>query len=103
MKKIISNSIYSFICGLAAFTTLQAMGEIPAGYYDSLIGKSGDALKEAVKSVANPETFTHISYGADTWKAFLKTDARTINGVEVWWDMYSNNAVATSYYKARNI
>lgn len=103
MKKIISTSIYTIICGFASLTGVQAMGEIPAGYYDNLVGKSGEALKEAVKSIANPETFTHISYATDSWNAFLRTDVRTINGVDVWWDMYSNNAVPTTGHNGMNI
>ncbi len=84
---------------------LAASAEIPNGYYSVLNGKSGDELKAAVKKAAIPDDYTCIEYGdADnnsdyyggeqatfmTWQAFATTDVRTINGIQIWWDMYSN-------------
>lgn len=81
------------------------MAEIPAGYYSVLEGKSGDALREAVKTAALPADYFLVKYGdADnsdpndgydhtpikTWQVFATSDVRTINGIQVWWDMYSN-------------
>ncbi|MDE5869197.1 MAG: hypothetical protein K2H18_03105, partial [Muribaculaceae bacterium] len=71
MRKLIFASILA---------TLTAYGEIPAGYYSSLTGKSGETLKEAVKTVAYPSDFSRVSYGPKTWDAFLKTDVRVVNG-----------------------
>jgi len=82
----------------ATALSLQVSGEIPAGYYSALEGKSGDELKAAVKQATTPASVKRVDYGEKTtWPAFLKTDARTIddNGL-IWWDMYSNNIVRVS-------
>ena len=71
-----------------------AFAEIPDGYYNSLEGLCGVALKKAAKNKVRNHTV--ISYGDDTWLAFKTTDVRTVNGTLVWWDMYSNNQVAVS-------
>lgn len=77
---------------------LSLMGEIPAGYYRELEGKSGEELKAAVRKVAIPEDFVSIAYGDGTtsfktWQAFEFTDIRMIQGRKAWWDMYSNKLV----------
>lgn len=95
MRKIIYAGIFS---------VLIANGEIPKNYYSSLSGKSGETLKEAVKAVAFTSDFNQVEYGnSGTWAAFLHTDTRIINGVEVWWDMYSNVAVPISTTESLNI
>lgn len=48
----------------------------------------------AVRAVAKDHKI--ISYGDDTWQAFRSTDVRVVNGVECWWDMYSDNNVKVS-------
>ncbi len=84
---------------LTALATLlfpaTALADYPAGFYDSLEGKSGVELKKAVKSIALKGKKV-ISYSSGTWDAFLTTDVKTVNGVEYWWDMYSNNLVRVS-------
>ncbi|MDE7159626.1 MAG: endonuclease [Muribaculaceae bacterium] len=72
----------------AATVALAAAAAIPAGYYDSLYGKTGTRLKQAVKSAIADHKV--ISYGDHTWEAFLTTDTRTVAGKEIWYDMYSN-------------
>lgn len=71
------------------------MAQAPAGYYDSLEGKSGATLKSAVKAIAKKGHHA-ISYGDATWDAFRSTDVRNIDGKDCWWDMYSSNNVAVS-------
>lgn len=66
----------------------------PAGYYNSLDGKSGSALRTAIKNIANGHK--EISYSSGTWDAFLSTDVRSVNGKDCWWDMYSSDNVAVS-------
>lgn len=68
------------------------MAEIPAGYYSTLEGKSGAALKQAVKAVCRPADFVTPEYDKEggTWTAFESTDVRIIDGKRIWWDMYSN-------------
>lgn len=68
-----------------------AAASYPSGYYNSLDGKCGRSLMLAVKNVAASHKV--ISYGSSTWEAFRSTDIRTVNGVDYWWDMYSNNLV----------
>lgn len=78
---------------LLAFTQ-EAAASYPAGYYDSLNGKCGAALMQAVK--AKVASHTVISYGAGTWNAFLDTDVKRVDGTDYWWDMYSNNLVTVA-------
>ena len=74
---------------------------VPAGYYDSLEGKSGVELKQAVKALAadhvrlnygedqqaNPSFGVEFRYG--TWTVFAESDVREIDNHLCWWDMYS--------------
>lgn len=84
--------IPTFAAALAAAFTVCAAP--PAGYYDSLEGKSGAELRKAVKSLVRKHT--NIGYGDRTWEAFAKTDTRTVDGTLCWWDMYSSNNVPVS-------
>ena len=90
MKK----SFQYFLGALAAGFTLTAGAAIPAGYYSGLEGKSGRELKAAAKAAVS--YVSTPSYGDETWESFKKTDTREVNGVTVWWDMYSNRLVAVS-------
>lgn len=94
-----------YITGIGILlTAMAASATVPSGYYDSLAGKSGEALKAAVKKVALPTNFTTLSYSsAKIWPAFEKTDVRIINGKTIWWDMYSNRLVYTDTYQGMNI
>ena len=91
MRKLISGM-------MMAAGALALMAEAPAGYYSLLEGKSGSALKEAVKRVAIPDDFVSIVYGDGntsfkTWQAFELTDVRMVQGKAAWWDMYSNKLI----------
>ena len=77
------------------FSAPMAQADYPSGYYNSLEGKNKGALKTAAHDVI--AAHTRISYGDNgTWRAFRTTDVRTIDGVDYWWDMYSNNKVRIS-------
>lgn len=93
MKSRLSSFAGAAFCALTL--ALPAMADAPAGYYDSLEGKTGTELMKAVKTVGFKNHKT-ISYGDQTWVAFKKTDVRIVNGRECWWDMYSSNNVAVS-------
>lgn len=99
MNKKIKNKNIGFL-GAIVFTAIAGASfncnaSYPAGYYDKLEGKCGAELMQAIKSVV--KNHTAISYGENgTWIVFEDTDVRTINGVEYWWDMYSNNNVRVS-------
>ncbi len=64
-----------------------ATATIPAGYYDSLEGKSGEALKTAIHELAMRHTV--LSYNS-LWNYFPETDRYPDDHNKVW-DMYSNN------------
>lgn len=87
----------------AAVAAGMAVGSsaVPTGYYDSLDGKSGESLKNAIAALAKGHTV--ITYNTKTWPAFEKTDVRVYEGKDIWWDMYSNSIVYTSGHDAMNI
>lgn len=93
MKSRLSSFAGAAFCALTL--AVPAMADAPAGYYNSLEGKTGTELMKAVKTVGFKNHKT-ISYGDQTWVAFKKTDVRIVNGRECWWDMYSSNNVAVS-------
>ena len=65
---------------------------IPPGYYNSLEGKSGQALKDAVHDLTLQHTV--FSYNS-LWIYFAETDCRPEDKRKVW-DMYSDN---TYYFR----
>ena len=71
----------------------SVLAAAPANYYNSLDGKSGSALTDAIRLLS--ENHTVVTYSTKTWPAFEKTDVRELRGRMIWWDMYSNNLVYT--------
>lgn len=72
---------------VVAMSGLTASAQIPSGYYDSLKGKKGAALKNAVHEIIKDADV--LSYGSGdghTWEGFYTTD--NDNGYVV--DRYSN-------------
>lgn len=67
-------------------TALIAVANAPAGYYKSINGKSGQALKDALFSLIRPHTAVYYS---SLWYYFNTTDCRPEDRTQVW-DMYSN-------------
>ena len=80
------------VAALLAMASLAATASIPAGYYSSLDGKSGQALKDAIHELALQHTT--FSYGS-LWIYFAETDCQPDNKSKVW-DMYSDN---TYYFR----
>ena len=74
---------------LAGFT---AGATIPDGYYNSLDGKSGQALKDAIHELA--QRHTTLSYSS-LWIYFAETDCQPDDPSKVW-DMYSDK---TYYFR----
>ena len=66
---------------------LNSQATIPAGYYNSLDGKSGEALKNAIHDLTMQHTV--LSYNS-LWNYFPDTDCDPVDNSKVW-DMYSNN------------
>ena len=67
-------------------TWLGAGATIPAGYYNSLDGKSGQALKDAIHELATQHTV--LNYYS-LWNYFPTTDCRLDDKNKIW-DMYSD-------------
>ena len=74
---------------------LGAGAAIPPGYYSSLDGKSGQALKDAIHELIRQHTV--LSYGS-LWYYFHETDCRADDKSKVW-DMYSDK---TYYFRSGN-
>ncbi len=66
---------------------VMAQAEASAGYYHSLLGKTGQALKDAVHALT--KNHTKLSYSS-LWYYYYETDYMPSNRNQVW-DMYSNN------------
>ena len=74
------------IAAVMLATWLAGGATIPPGYYDSLDGKSGQALKDAIHDLAMRHTV--LSYYS-LWNYFPETDCYPDNKNKVW-DMYSD-------------
>lgn len=91
---------------VAAFAAPFAVGKVPAGYYDSLEGKSGVELKKAVKALVADHNVIHYGDATEgnafapaeigTWTVFQESDVRLVDGHYCWWDMYSANNIWVS-------
>ena len=85
MKKVhIPSRLMLAIVAAAAWSS--ALSTIPAGYYNSLDGKSGEALKNAIHELTLRHTV--LSYSS-LWRYFPDTDCYPDNKSKVW-DMYSD-------------
>jgi endonuclease I len=60
-------------------------GQIPSGYYDAAIGKSGVQLQSALHDIIKGHTI--VTYTPGVWSAFYTSDVKP-NGTV--WDMYSD-------------
>ncbi|MBR4828349.1 MAG: endonuclease [Muribaculaceae bacterium] len=74
------------VAALALTAWLGAGATIPPGYYSSLDGKSGEALKNAIHDLTLQHTV--LSYNS-LWSYFRETDCYPDNKSRVW-DMYSD-------------
>lgn len=90
MKKLLT-----FAASLFAFAALYAAA--PSGYYSSLDGKSGEALKNQIHDIISAHT--QLTYSS-LWNYFPQTDAypEPVNGRTLVWDMYSDNWNTRQYY-----
>lgn len=83
---------FALLLVLAVTTLLTTRAEVPTGYYSSVYGKSGQALKDALHQLLKRHTV--VTYGS-LWYHFPYTDHRFDNPSVVW-DMYSNT---TRYFR----
>ncbi len=85
---MMSNRLYRLVIALVTMGAwLVAGASIPPGYYSSLDGKSGEALKNAVHELTLRHTV--LSYYS-LWNYFPETDCYPDNTSKVW-DMYSDH------------
>lgn len=87
MKKL-----FLFIASI--FLLTYGITQIPAGYYNSAAGKSGEELREALFNIV--KNHTSLSYSA-LWNAYRTTDQMPSGKV---WDIYSDvpNGTAAYYF-----
>ena len=71
-----------------AVGTVVAVADVPNGYYNTLNGKTGQALKDAVHELTKNRT-VH-AYGS-LWYYFRQTDCMPTDASRVW-DMYSDKS-----------
>ena len=68
----------------ACLFSLSLWAEVPAGYYDDAIGKSGEALQKSLSVILN--NASNVGYDG-LWEVYKTTDRRPDGKV---WDMYSD-------------
>lgn len=68
MNARLSSLAGASLCALALAT--PAVADAPAGYYDSLEGKTGVALKKAVKAIRQGDS--EETYGDFVWRRYLE-------------------------------
>ena len=93
---MIPKRLYRLAIVIVAITAwMESHATIPAGYYNTLDGKSGQALKDAIHNLTMQHTT--LSYGS-LWGYFTETDCLPDNRNRVW-DMYSDD---TFYFRGSN-
>lgn len=92
-------NFYSIITTLlvAAVASATVYADVPSGYYTSIYGQKGTALKTAIYNVIRPHT--QLTYSS-LWNHFPSTDVypEQVDGKSIVWDMYSDNWNTQKYY-----
>lgn len=89
MIKISMRNLFAVISLI--FFGLSLSATYPAGYYNSIEGKSLGQLKTAVSNVINTLPVQNERYYYDVLpQHFSKTDVRPNTSPQQWWDMYSS-------------
>lgn len=73
---------FLFLCFFPIF--YSALSQVPAGYYQSAVGKSGEELRSALFGIIRNHTV--VAYD-DLWSAYYYTDRMSSGKV---WDIYSD-------------
>ena len=98
-------------CAVTAALTLIAAalhGEVPAGYYAMLTGKSGAELKTALSGIIYPRAIEYDSSSLYSRRYsslpdyFRYTDVKPLTSPQLWWDMYSNIPLRSSTFSGLN-
>lgn len=96
-----TNRFLTATLALLLTSAISVQAAAPTGYYSSLDGKSGEALKNQLYEIINKHT--QLTYSS-LWDYFPQTDAYpekvTVNGASrlLVWDMYSDNLNNKTYY-----
>lgn len=69
---------------VACLFSLSLWAEVPAGYYDAAVGKSGEELQKSLSTILN--NADNVGYDG-LWEVYKTTDRRPDGKV---WDMYSD-------------
>ena len=88
------------ISGFFGLMFFSLSAAIPTGYYSSLEGKKGAALKTEVHNIICQDTTHYLGYGSgtgNTWQGFYNTDRNPATNLVI--DMYSDSLryFATDY------
>ena len=86
MKISTHNKLFAAVLLAISVMALPAAADIPVGYYHTLNGKSGQALKNAIHELTKVRTVHDYS---SLWYYFRETDHMKTDHSRVW-DMYSN-------------
>jgi len=62
----------------------QVSSSAPAGYYASLEGLSGAALKQAVQDIIANPSVVHLHSYADIWEILRTSDQNPLNSGQIW-------------------
>jgi|GEM_PF-1694287 len=83
---------------LALFFSI-GFGQIPAGYYNNAVGKTGDVLRSALCTITTTGhvKLPYTSTAFDVWDAYAKTDVTVPGGTTIY-DMYSRKCDGTANY-----
>ena len=90
--------LLSAVCTVIATASVAS---VPDGYYDSLTGKYGQELKDALYDILI--NHTQLGYD-DLWDYFYYTDVypEEVDGKILVWDMYYDNWTNQTYYYPDN-
>jgi len=71
---------------------ISSFAQIPSGYYDSAAGKTGEALRAALRDItsAGHVKLPYTASTFDVWDAYAVTDVRPAPDNTIIWDMYSD-------------
>lgn len=77
---------------LGVLLFLSATSQIPAGYYDQAVGKTGENLRAALRDITTTGhvKIPYTSTSFDIWDAYAVTDVRPAPNNQMIWDMYSD-------------
>jgi endonuclease I len=88
------------LLGLGLLFCSTAIAQIPTNFYSNSTGKSGAALRSALRDIAKTGhvKLPYTSSAFDVWNAYAYTDVRPAPLDSFLWDMYSDKPGGTPNY-----